>query len=111
MQCSNPAASWALGNQVTAHDGLGEAERVDRITQANSYLGVSVESRPSDAADAWWAPIDTVSNSEAGFERVYQGSALLLSWPIRLEAGSRHSVRVDHSVSVERDRIAEDPLV
>ncbi len=38
-------------------------------------------------ADAWWAPIETISNSENGFERVYQGSGLLLSWPVALAAG------------------------
>ena len=42
-------------------------------------------------ADAWWAPVETISNSEGGFERVYQGSGLLLSWPIRLAAGERWS--------------------
>ena len=47
--------------------------------------------RPTSRADAWWAPIETVSNSEAGFERVYQGSGLLLSWPVRLAPGERWS--------------------
>jgi alpha-amylase len=28
-----------------------------------------------------------VSLSEAGFERIYQGSALLLTWPLRLRPG------------------------
>ncbi len=99
----NPAASWSVGDQVTAHDGRGTAVGVVRIDQANTYIGISVASRPTPTADAWWAPIETVSNSEAGFERVYQGSALLLSWPIRLEAGGTLTVRVDHSVTVARE--------
>ncbi|HJW83380.1 MAG TPA: alpha-amylase/4-alpha-glucanotransferase domain-containing protein, partial [Anaerolineae bacterium] len=34
----------------------------------------------------WWQfPIETVSNSEAGFERVYQGTALMAHWPLELE--------------------------
>ena len=41
----------------------------------------------SEPADAWWAPVETISNSEAGFERVYQGSGLLLSWPLALAPG------------------------
>ena len=32
-------------------------------------------------ADAWWAPIETVSNSEDGFERVYQGSGCCCPGP------------------------------
>jgi hypothetical protein len=49
-----------------------------------------------------------VSNSEAGFERIYQGSGLLLSWPIRLAAGARKVVRVDQVVAATRDRAAEE---
>jgi hypothetical protein len=31
--------------------------------------------------------VETVSLSETGFERIYQGSALLFAWPLRLRAG------------------------
>jgi len=35
----------------------------------------------ADPEPAWWiAPIETVSQSESGFERVYQGSAILAVW-------------------------------
>lgn len=36
----------------------------------------------------WIAPIETVSESEDGFERVYQGSQILPVWPLRLETES-----------------------
>jgi alpha-amylase len=61
----------------------------------------------TSTADAWWAPIDTVSNSEDGFERMYQGSALLLSWPVRLEPGKTWTRTITHVVATTRDR-AED---
>jgi alpha-amylase len=35
-----------------------------------------------------WAPVETVSMSEVGFERVYQGSSLLLAWPVSLAPGA-----------------------
>ena len=76
------------------------------IAQGNDYIGVSVTTTTS-AADAWWAPIETVSNSEAGFERVYQGSALLLSWPVRLDRGERWSRTMTHVVATARDRLDE----
>ena len=60
------------------------------------------------AADAWWSPIETVSNSESGFERVYQGSSLLLSWPLRLAPGEARRFSVRQAVSVARDRAAEE---
>jgi alpha-amylase len=59
-------------------------------------------------ADAWWAPIETVSNSEAGFERVYQGSALLLSWPVRLARGERWTRTIVNTVATARDRAEDD---
>jgi hypothetical protein len=39
---------------------------------------------------------------------MYQGSALLLSWPIALAAGERATVRVEHAVTVTRDHAAEE---
>ena len=68
---------------------------------------MAIEARPTPPADAWWAPIETVSNSESGFERVYQGSGLLLSWPVRLAEGERWARSIRHEVSTTRDRTAE----
>jgi hypothetical protein len=81
------------------------------IRQGNDDLGIAIATAASPAADAWWSPIETISNSESGFERVYQGSALLLSWPIRLAAGDRCVGRVDHVVTATRDRAAEEAAV
>jgi alpha-amylase len=36
----------------------------------------------------WVAPIETVSESEDGFERVYQGSQILALWPVELTSGA-----------------------
>ena len=36
----------------------------------------------------WIAPIDTVSESEDGFERIYQGSQIAAVWPVELAAGA-----------------------
>jgi Domain of unknown function (DUF1926). len=99
----NPAAWWDVGGVRTAHDGAGTATDLTTIAQGNDYIGVSVTTT-TGAADAWWAPIETVSNSEAGFERVYQGSALLLSWPVRLAPGERWTRTITHVIATTRDR-------
>jgi alpha-amylase len=104
----NPAAWYDIGGSRTAHDVGGQASGITRVEQGNDYVGVSLATTASPSADAWWAPIETVSNSEAGFERIYQGSSLLLSWPLRLEAGARTVVRVDQVVAATRDRAAEE---
>jgi alpha-amylase len=99
----NPSAWYDLDGTRTSHDGRGARAGVARIGQGNDWLGLALESLPTPAADAWWAPIDTVSNSEDGFERVYQGSALLLSWQIDLAPGAEATVVVEHRVTVARD--------
>jgi alpha-amylase len=99
----NPAAWWEALGARTGHDVAGTATTTESIAQGNDHIGLAVATT-TDGADAWWAPIETVSNSEDGFERVYQGSALLLSWPVRLEPGQRWERTIHHTVSTARDR-------
>ena len=77
-----------------AHDAPGWRPAVaDALAQGNDFVGVAVATTVSEPADAWWAPVETISNSEGGFERVYQGAGLLLSWPLSLAPGAARSVR------------------
>jgi alpha-amylase len=103
----NPSAWYDVDGARSAHDGIGSATGITQIGQGNDWVGVTVKTVPTPAADAWWAAIDTVSNSEDGFERVYQGSALLLSWPLELAPGAETTVTVEHRVSVAKD-LAKD---
>ncbi|HYH92316.1 MAG TPA: alpha-amylase/4-alpha-glucanotransferase domain-containing protein [Candidatus Saccharimonadales bacterium] len=102
----NPSAWWEVGGERTGHDVGGQATDVTHLGQGNDHVGVSV-STTVDPADAWWAPVETVSNSESGFERVYQGSGLLLSWPIALGPGDSVRRSVRHAVETAHDRTAE----
>ncbi len=102
----NPSAWYDVAGRLGAHDASGSAEDVRAVGQGNDWLGVSVGAVPSPAADAWWAPIETISNSEDGFERVYQGSSLLLSWPLDLAPEAVQTVAVEQRVTVGRDLAA-----
>jgi hypothetical protein len=104
----NPSAWYDVGGARSAHDGAGEADGVSVIGYGNDWVGVAIEARPEPAADAWWSPIETISNSESGFERVYQGSTLLLSWPARIEPGETRRFSVTQQVAVARDRAEEE---
>ncbi|MGA8223064.1 MAG: alpha-amylase/4-alpha-glucanotransferase domain-containing protein [Candidatus Acidiferrales bacterium] len=46
------------------------------------------------ARDFWIAPIETVSESEEGFERIYQGSQIMAVWPVELAPGVEWKGRV-----------------
>ncbi len=104
----NPSAWYDVRGERSAHDGSGTAEALEAIGYGNDWVGIAVEARPQPAADAWWSPIETVSNSESGFERVYQGSTLLLSWPARIEPGETRRFAVTQQVAVARDRAREE---
>jgi alpha-amylase len=104
----NPSAWWEIDGRRTAHDGRGTAAEVTEFAQGNDYVGIAVSTVVSRPAAAWWAPVETVSNSEGGFERVYQGSGLLLSWPLALAAGASIAVTVGHLVATTHDRAVEE---
>ncbi len=104
----NPAAWWEVEGTRTTHDSRGTASDVASFSQGNDAIGIAVESSVSEPAIVWWAPVETVSNSEAGFERVYQGLGLLLAWPLSLAGGASRSVTVSHLVTTAHDRADEE---
>ncbi len=104
----NPSAWWDVAGVRAGHDTRGIAEGVTSLGQGNEYVGIAVATSVSTPATAWWAPVETISNSESGFERVYQGSGLLLSWPLSIAPGGSFSVRVSHAVTTTRDRAADE---
>jgi len=73
---------------------MGEVLQVHELHIGNSWLRQDVGFSLSEAATLWRFSIDTVTGSEAGFERNHQGSCLTLLWPLLLEAGERWSVEI-----------------
>src|SRR5690606_18455231 len=51
---------------------------------ADEWLDAKAVFTASEPAEVWRAPIETVSLSEAGFERSYQGTALIPVWKLSL---------------------------
>jgi len=51
---------------------------------ADEWQNVAVEIEARGASQLWISPIETVSESEEGFERVYQGSQILGVWNVAL---------------------------
>jgi 4-alpha-glucanotransferase len=106
----NPAAYYLLDGERVPHDAVGSRAALRELRSGNDYVGLDVATRVEPAAETWISPIDTVSNSEAGFERVYQGSALVFAWPLVLPAGVATTVRIEHTVTTSRDRAVEEGL-
>ncbi|MBI2560278.1 MAG: DUF1926 domain-containing protein, partial [Planctomycetes bacterium] len=55
------------------------------VELVDEWLGVRVQLKWRIPADVWVFPIQTVSQSERGFEQVYQSSVILPRWFLRLK--------------------------
>ncbi|HEX9020154.1 MAG TPA: alpha-amylase/4-alpha-glucanotransferase domain-containing protein [Nitrospirota bacterium] len=66
---------------------FGETNNVDRVSLVDEWLKIRLTLAFSGPAVFWRAPVETVSQSEAGFERVYQSSMVMPLWRISLPPG------------------------
>jgi 4-alpha-glucanotransferase len=84
---------------------VSAAEIGSRLRVVDEWQNVAVTIEAPSARELWITPIETISESEEGFERVYQGSQILAVWPVELSAGKPWTGEI--SLRVERARSAE----
>jgi alpha-amylase len=82
-----------LGELATRVD----AERVSRFGLADEWQQLDIGLAFSEPAHVWAFPLETVSQSEEGFEAVYQGSVVLARWKLVLEPGSSRELTIEQS--------------
>lgn len=63
----------------------GAWERTARVALVDEHEGLRVEIEASPVCDLHRHPVETVSQTESGFQLTYQGSCLALAWPLKLE--------------------------
>jgi alpha-amylase len=61
----------------------------------DEWQGVKIEFRFSPSASLYLLPVETVSQSEGGFELLYQQSCVIPWWPVSLEGGENFVAQVD----------------
>jgi len=64
------------------------------VRAVDEWQNVAVRMDAPGAAKFWTVPIDTVSESEEGFERVYQGSQIMAVWPVEFAQGEEWSAEI-----------------
>lgn len=95
---------------ITWDAGLGIGEKRDilasrgemppgPVTLTDSWLKFSGTVSVQGATKVWRDAIETVSQSEGGYERVYQGTSVVPVWDIRLEPGQ--SLRFGLSLTLQ----------
>ncbi len=75
-------------------DSSGEVDTVREFHIGNTWIGQDMGFTMSEPATLWRFSIETVTGSEAGFERNHQGSCITLLWPLLLEAEQSWSVEI-----------------
>jgi alpha-amylase len=73
---------------------IGETNNVRQVSLVDEWLKLSVVLAFSQPSILWRAPVETVSQSEAGFERVYQSSMVMPLWRISLGPGKTWEMEI-----------------
>jgi 4-alpha-glucanotransferase len=93
----NDQAYYRIPDQERANshfDSTGEISQVQNFHIGNTWIQQDMGFSLSIPTTLWRFSIDTVTGSEAGFERNHQGSCLTLLWPVLLEADQSWSVEI-----------------
>ena len=77
----------------------GQCRDLDRFSMVDEWSGFRATLHLDRGGDIWYMPVETVSQSEDGFERTYQGSALLASWLLTLNPGVAERIEVRLEIS------------
>ncbi|HEY5614530.1 MAG TPA: alpha-amylase/4-alpha-glucanotransferase domain-containing protein [Bacteroidota bacterium] len=64
---------------------MGELRGHTHLGLRDEWLGVDVRIEADKPATFWRFPLETISLSEEGFERIFQGSVVIPHWQVRLE--------------------------
>ena len=90
---------FPAGRRTLAWGGVVDGSHLRAVDE---WQDVAVEIDAPGASHLWVAPIETVSESEEGFERVYQGSQILAVWPVDLAPSGTWSAEVTLHVTQAR---------
>ena len=70
------------------------AAPASELRLVDEWQNIRVTLQAENARDYWVAPIETISESEEGFERVYQGSQVMAVWPAEFRPGKEWKARL-----------------
>ncbi|MGA9116252.1 MAG: alpha-amylase/4-alpha-glucanotransferase domain-containing protein [Bacteroidota bacterium] len=88
MAGSAPDRYYRIGDRKPPDARLasaGEEKGVTRFSLVDEWLGIETVFTLDREAVLWRCPLETVSLSEAGLERIFQGSIMVPHWTLRLE--------------------------
>ena len=79
------------GGDLVRFNALHAVESANEVALVHEWYGRVILN--TDRPASWWQfPIETISNSEAGFERIYQGTSVTCHWSLELAPGQAWQV-------------------
>ncbi|HMA76298.1 MAG TPA: alpha-amylase/4-alpha-glucanotransferase domain-containing protein [Candidatus Krumholzibacteriaceae bacterium] len=81
----------------------GEEKDVDTVSLIDEWLNIKIDLQFKPLAKVWRFPIETVSNSESGYESIYQGSVIAAVWPLDIKKGEKSNMEIVVSVRRFKD--------
>jgi alpha-amylase len=85
---NSPDRYYLVNNEHAGYlNSHGNDAQVRSISLINEWDNFKINMDFSETCQLWRSPIETISMSEAGFERVYQASAQLPHWKLKLNPG------------------------
>lgn len=85
----------------------GESSGVEEVVLKNEAIGIFIRLRFDLPAKLWRFPIYTVSQSESGFEKVYQGSSLFPHWDLSLGPREKWNLRMQIEIGEPKDSLGK----
>ena len=79
--------------EIVSEDSTGKWE-ID-----SGLWDIRIETSASRKFEIWRFPLETISLSEGGYERNYQGTTILMWWPIKISPGEQWDVTIDFELS------------
>jgi alpha-amylase len=80
----SPYASIQAGEETLAINSMAAREGIKEFSLSDSYLGLKTVFTFDGPIGLWHYPVETISLSEQGIERIYQGTAFLFVYNIGL---------------------------
>ncbi len=85
-------------------NSVGEETGVTEMGMRDGWLELEVNFKVDHPAKFWRYPVETISQSEGGFERVYQGSCLLLGWEVSLKPDESFETKIVTQLSERKEK-------
>lgn len=88
-------------------DCIQEIEGVNEFSITDRYMKTAIGLKWDLPANLWRFPIETVSMSESGFERVYQGTVVILHWKMELSPGMTKTLKLVEQIENSKGQLVK----